>query len=518
MIKIFFKPILFLLCLAGYYRSLAGITGDDFVLIFANPTDVQASFKYADQYSSTKSDLITLFNGTKISVIPTKPDEITPSFKTKITGRYLLIRHFINFLDQNDYVFQSGDSVKVFYERGQPQFQVLNRHVLKYDYCFDNLVRKNTSVAAFSPIGKYFGAIHLNARDIRSSASLMEEEKTMTNEQRLARNDRAMDLIRSTLYPEVKLYLKKELKILDSLYQLKQISEPAYQHYLNRNLFNEQIAEMDAGKASITQIKNTLHLPEHSIDSFQNIYRTNYLDAVERSLFVKNAGFHFVNDGTNRDYRQVFFMLDSTTLFPDKDKIFLLSKELRRIHSSYSIPEFLAAFTKFQQKVKDTIVINAIRTEFAIDFNEKRSDVSSVRITDRSGINRTLEEIRQQNKGKVIYLDFWASWCAPCRAAMPASAQLRETLKSSNVVFVYLSIDSRKDAWLKANAQENLDSYEQSYWIMDYKESDFLTKHKLSFIPRYMLFDTDGNLVYANAPRVEAPEIKALLMKLADDR
>ncbi len=53
-------------------------------------------------------------------------------------------------------------------------------------------------------------------------------------------------------------------------------------------------------------------------------------------------------------------------------------------------------------------------------------------------------------KGKVVLLDFWASWCFPCRQSIPAVNKLYEKYKAMGFEVVGLSVDSKKKDWLKA--------------------------------------------------------------------
>ena len=112
-------------------------------------------------------------------------------------------------------------------------------------------------------------------------------------------------------------------------------------------------------------------------------------------------------------------------------------------------------------------------------------------------------------------MDFWASWCAPFRASLPDSHELRQTLKGEPVTFVYLSIDESMGKWDKAAQQENLQGYTHSYLALNQATSAFIRQQKVSSIPRYMIFDKKGQLVYPNAPRVESNELSSLLKNLA---
>ena len=66
----------------------------------------------------------------------------------------------------------------------------------------------------------------------------------------------------------------------------------------------------------------------------------------------------------------------------------------------------------------------------------------------------TLEGTVPDTKGKVIIVDFWASWCGPCKRAMPVLRELHQTYKEKGVVIIGVSLDESKsdmDAYLKKN-------------------------------------------------------------------
>ncbi len=109
-------------------------------------------------------------------------------------------------------------------------------------------------------------------------------------------------------------------------------------------------------------------------------------------------------------------------------------------------------------------------------------------------------------KGKYVYIDFWASWCAPCRVEMPFSNNLKHVLKNKDIVFIYLSTDENISSWKNASDDENIDPL-NSYLILNSFNSPLISKYKIQTIPRYILFDREGRLLNIDAPRPSDPKL-----------
>lgn len=140
----------------------------------------------------------------------------------------------------------------------------------------------------------------------------------------------------------------------------------------------------------------------------------------------------------------------------------------------------------------------------------------SMTLIDKNKNTLLLEDLLKKHQGKIVYIDFWASWCKPCLTALPSSIKLRETLKDLPVVFVYLSIDEKRRRWKKAGRKEKLKNYPESYLVLNSEESEFLKKYKFNSIPRYMIFDQHGELVDAMAAGPVNEDAESVLKKLAE--
>lgn len=78
--------------------------------------------------------------------------------------------------------------------------------------------------------------------------------------------------------------------------------------------------------------------------------------------------------------------------------------------------------------------------------------VPDIQLPDTNDSIRTLSSL----KGKVILIDFWASWCRPCRASNPAIVRLYKKYAAKGFEVFAVSIDSKKESWLKAIKADRL--------------------------------------------------------------
>ena len=128
---------------------------------------------------------------------------------------------------------------------------------------------------------------------------------------------------------------------------------------------------------------------------------------------------------------------------------------------------------------------------------------------DVSGKTVTLADL----KGKYVYIDVWATWCGPCKAEIPYLAKIEEQLHGRKIHFVSISVDKMTsyDAWKSYVLDNKLKGIQL---IADNNiESAFIKSFGISYIPRFLLIDPEGNIKDSNAKRPSDP---ALLKELSD--
>ncbi|MDN3585611.1 redoxin family protein [Pedobacter aquatilis] len=172
-----------------------------------------------------------------------------------------------------------------------------------------------------------------------------------------------------------------------------------------------------------------------------------------------------------------------------------------------SIKDLSRYYSDFKTRYKDASLNSYLDKKFQLNLQSELNDQNDVKLISSAGQITSLNKIIKSSTGKLIYVDFWASWCAPCRDAMPASRKLAEAFKTKKIIFIYLSTDKNNDEWLKAAHLEKINNVSHSYRILNNGTSKFLKEIKLSSIPRYLLFDKTGKLLYADAQGPESPDL-----------
>lgn len=115
-------------------------------------------------------------------------------------------------------------------------------------------------------------------------------------------------------------------------------------------------------------------------------------------------------------------------------------------------------------------------------------------------------------KGKYLVLDFWASWCKPCIANIPALIQMNNDYKSDSIQFISISLDKSLNEWKQSIIKHNFSGIQLSDLNGFYSLAAIYGK--VLWVPKYVVVDQNGRVINYDAPQPTEPELKALLDNL----
>jgi peroxiredoxin len=157
-------------------------------------------------------------------------------------------------------------------------------------------------------------------------------------------------------------------------------------------------------------------------------------------------------------------------------------------------PVMLNLARRFADKPK---VTNITGQFFAYLQEQEKKEVTGnmapdFTLPDPSGKNVSLSSFR----GKYVLVDFWASWCGPCRQENPNVVDAYQQFKSKNFTILGVSLDKTKDAWIEAIEKDGLDWTHVS--DLKFWESSVVPLYQIEGIPFNVLLDPDGKIIASN--------------------
>jgi thiol-disulfide isomerase/thioredoxin/archaellum component FlaF (FlaF/FlaG flagellin family) len=191
----------------------------------------------------------------------------------------------------------------------------------------------------------------------------------------------------------------------------------------------------------------------------------------------------------------------------DEAKFWVVKNELQR--NKKSTKWFISDFKNNSPNKELVDYVVSLQANNEIIYNTKGNNS----LLSLDGRKYSYDSLIKSYAGHVLYIDFWASWCAPCRANMGASHQLKATLKGKKFVALYFSIDENIQSWKKANKDEGL-GMKESFLLLNAQNTSLIKNFKIHSIPRYLLIGKDGKVLNDNAPAPNDASLMATLTKL----
>ncbi len=288
------------------------------------------------------------------------------------------------------------------------------------------------------------------------------------------------------------------IKIAINSIKSKALNDSLLLYYNNRELLDKQNLYSKLISEKLTTIKNISFVP------YQIYYNAC---ATLVSLSTSNGPNPLITN--NADFIKRFDFVSKN--FTGITRDFLLSNTLYRTYSN-DVTISNTYLDKFNMLCEN----EGYKKIVANMLNEKNTDLyikGSNKLSSADG--KTVQDFQAviaNYKGKIALLDFWASWCSPCREEMPYFDLLKKAYKGKNIAFVSISSDAKINDWLKASKEEALENA-NNFLLLNFDRSPFVKQYSINSIPRYMLIGKDGKIINADAPRPSDPKLKELIDK-----
>jgi len=294
--------------------------------------------------------------------------------------------------------------------------------------------------------------------------------------------------------------LNNQLTYLDSLKKNGFISEAHYLYRKNNILSDIFLNHLDSTADNSFFLSDSLFLKYDSLIYF-DFYRKLIDDRISISLAYNSQ----------IPYSQVLFNeIVHSQKYSNQIKKYvfrLLSKNLREEVFTEDLEKLLSDYRTI---TGDSITYNDLKEQFGL----LKPDSLEISLKSTDGKSITFNQLLEKYKGSYVYIDFWATWCIPCRILLEENVKLEKEYHNKNIVFITLAFYDDEEQWL-SYLSKNSDKFGTvNFYITNTKSSRIIEGWNIKTVPRYMLFDKKGEIALLDAPRPNTSEIRAIFNRL----
>lgn len=358
-----------------------------------------------------------------------------------------------------------------------------------YSGAMENVVRELHE--ANNLMAEYFGTVNKYDFTQKPEVLLDEYKKNLLSKMELARKA----LAESSLGQAMKTYLQGELD-MRLLYSLQQAPSGLAGEYMNtqknwdRETYFAFMNKIQKAWPNGYIGKELYDVLDHPVALLHGVYGTMVMMAdMIQSEYTIDEGLFTQMAATAKLYRGI------------KDFAPLTDAQKEEMKSlSEACQQYLSAAN---DNLLATIEANKKKTGFRV--NE----------ADEVANEDLFASIISQFRGKVLLVDFWATWCGPCRNANKAMAPMKEELKDKDIVYVYITGEtSPKGTW------ENMipDIHGEHFRVTDKQWTYLGNAMGIEGVPTYFVIDREGDIKYKSVGFPGVAKMKEELVKVLDEK
>lgn len=330
---------------------------------------------------------------------------------------------------------------------------------------------------------------------------------------KIVSNDDNLTAYQKTFLHNINSSLNTYSKLFLETMRLIDMRQHLYDTDDEKLIISRQDSSVKAFFSTLTIEPNLLRYDGSFYNSMLNIVsRQRDISSIyyEIKYTSKQSLYDYIKKTVNSNFKQINYqdlvlasLLSSSELFGETntDELDRLIAGFRKDYpSSKYLPELEEIFAEYQSLMPGSMMK---------DFYMNSINDKAVKLSDY--------------KGKLLYVDIWATWCGPCVEEFPFSKKLsKKYANQKDLAFIYVSLDSSRDKWLKyLKDHPSLSGIHGNqppvYGPPSEKtdSNDVMSLYKITGIPHYLLIGKDGRIISANAPRpsqlVEGTYLDSLL-------
>ena len=390
------------------------------------------------------------------------------------------------------FLLRNGDSVLVKLSGEWPVVTILNRQVTDYESNFESSKQQHLYGNNPTALEDYYYYWSRANGDISPISGAVISDELL--------------LLKEKAFKEIDL----ESIYIDSLLNGKIINQEIAHFYQRKNGYlRDRLRLFDVDKINFSNaeimgsLQSNINGKSEDSSGYVSTFHDDFITAYYHGFLSKqlDSDRHLDSLGEAGYFSTAF---GKSLLFKHLDKLLML----------FSVEEGKA----FLESLDDDLLSKAWSDHFYSKYNLDQKFAGKWIISKHRGGALTFDQLVLENQGKLLYIDFWASWCAKSLQEVPALKKLYHDYPSEKLNIVHISVDGEAEKWKWAENKYLGFNLANSYVIRDLDVATISEAFTINAIPRYLLFDENGSLIHGNAPRPGSEQIRVLFDKYVGKR